>query len=216
MTDRTLLIGSAGADVGRLAAVLDADLMSLPAETAQAGAGWSWADELERWREAESAGPKVGRIVVAAWPGAQVGGRSLDLDLAGWELRAEQPLARWAVALGVAVARVADGGSVVAVAEGPTPLECSGWAPETALAEGVRALARSLALAEGARGVRVNTVSTPARFPFGELVHPAPPMPTFPGSIEQEVAGAVRLLLSPDAVGVTGGIVHADAGRAWR
>jgi NAD(P)-dependent dehydrogenase (short-subunit alcohol dehydrogenase family) len=212
----TLLIGSAGADVRRLAAALDAALLALPDEATRVAAEWSWADELERWRASESAGPKAERIAVAAWPAEQIGGPSTGLDVAAWELRTEQRLARWAVALGVAVARVADGGSIVAVAEGPTPLECSGWAPETAIAEGVRALARSLALSEGGRGVRVNTVSTPARFPFEELVHPAPPMPTFPGTLEREVAGAVRMLLSADAAGVTGGIVHADAGRAWR
>jgi NAD(P)-dependent dehydrogenase (short-subunit alcohol dehydrogenase family) len=213
---QTLLIGSDGDDVQRLAAALDADLLALPGEATQVSAEWAWADELERWRAGASAGPAADRIVVAPWPAQQVGGRSTELDLGGWELRTEQRLARWAVALGVAATRSADGGSIVAVAEGPTPLECSGWAPETAIAEGVRALVRSLAQSEGGRGVRVNTVSTPARFPFGDLVHPAPPMPTFPGTVERDVAGAVRLLLSPDACGVTGGLVHADAGRAWR
>jgi NAD(P)-dependent dehydrogenase (short-subunit alcohol dehydrogenase family) len=210
----TLLIGSDTKDVRDFAANLDAELLALPV-VSDAG-GWNWADELEGWRDRENTGPAFGRIVVTVWAEQLSGGPAIRLDPRGWESRAEQPLARWAVALGCAVSRCADGGSIVAVVDGPTALECAGWAPETAVAEGVRAFARSLALSEGAREIRVNTVSTPARFPFGELVHPAPPLAAFPGRLDREVAGAVRMLLSPDAVGVTGGIVHADAGRAWR
>lgn len=210
----TLIIGSDNKDTRDFATTLDAELLALPAVSD--AFGWDWAVDLESWRDRESAGQQVDRIVVAVWPDQLVAGSAVGLDVQGWEARAEQPLARWAVALGCAVARCADGGSIVTVVDGPTALECAGWAPETAVAEGVRALSRSLALSEGARSVRVNTVSTPARFPFGKLVHPAPPLATFPGRLDHEVAGAVRMLLSPDAVGVTGGIIHADAGRAWR
>jgi NAD(P)-dependent dehydrogenase (short-subunit alcohol dehydrogenase family) len=214
----TLLIGSDTKDVRDFAATLDAELLALPAVLAGSddAGSWEWAAELESWRDRESSGQTFDRIVVAVWADQLTAGPAIGLDPAGWEARAEQPLTRWAVALGCAVSRCADGGSIVPVVDGPTTLECAGWAPETAVAEGVRALSRSLALSEGARGVRVNLVSTPARFPFGELMHPAPPLATFPGTLDREVAGAVRMLLSPDAVGVTGGIVHADAGRAWR
>ncbi len=212
--EETLLIGSDTRDVHELSTALGATLLALPAVSESSG--WAWADELEAWRAAAVAGGPARSVVVAVWPEVPTPGPALGLDLASWEARTEQPLARWAIALGCAIARCTDGGSVVAVVDGPTALECAGWAPETAVAEGVRALARSLALSEGPRGVRVNTVSTPARLPLGELVHPSPPLPTFPGRIDREVAGAIRLLLSPDACGVTGSIVHADAGRAWR
>jgi NAD(P)-dependent dehydrogenase (short-subunit alcohol dehydrogenase family) len=210
----TLLIGSDTKDVHQFAATLDAELLALP--QVSDAVGWDWATELEGWRDRENSGRHFARIVVAVWAEQLVGGPVIGLDPRGWESRAEQPLARWAVALGCAVSRCADGASIVAVVDGPTALECTGWAPETAVAEGVRALTRSLALSEGARQIRVNTVSTPARLPLGELVHPAPPLATFPGQLDHEVAGAVRMLLSPDAIGVTGGIIHADSGRAWR
>jgi NAD(P)-dependent dehydrogenase (short-subunit alcohol dehydrogenase family) len=214
MTGKTLLIGSDTKDVRDFAATLDAELLALPAAS-EAG-DWAFAGELEIWRDRENSGARYGRIVVAVWAEHLAEGAAIGLDPHGWESRAEQPLARWAVALGCAVSRCADDGAIVAVVDGPTTLECAGWAPETAVAEGVRAFARSLALSEGARGIRVNTVSTPARLPLGPLVHPAPPLASFPGRLDHEVAGAVRMLLSPDAVGVTGGIVHADAGRSWR
>ncbi len=210
----TLLIGSDCPDVRSFAAVLSADVLWLPAFSR--GDGWKWAQRLESWRAEAAAGPRHERVVAAAWPPSPEPGMAADLDLAGWEARAEQPLARWAVALGCAVSRCADGGSVVAVVDGPTALECGGWAPETAVAEGIRALCRSLALSEGQRGVRVNVVSTPARLPVGEVLQPPPPLAGYPGTLERDVAGAVRMLLSADAAGVTGGIVHADAGRAWR
>jgi NAD(P)-dependent dehydrogenase (short-subunit alcohol dehydrogenase family) len=211
---RTLLLGSNTADVRRLAEALDADLEFLPAESDSPG--WAWAQELEEWRSAALQEPACERIAVAAWPQSLIETALIDVDLASWERRSEQPLARWAVALGVASARCADGGSVVAVVDGPGALECSGWVPETAVAEGVRALTRSLALAEGSRGIRVNTVSTPARLPLVGPIDPAPPLASFPGRLEEEVAGAVRLLLSPDASGITGSVVFADAGRSWR
>ncbi len=212
-----LLIGTDGDDLRMLAAALRAEVLALPKPAEpMPGAPWAWSDELESWRADHSTGPPYGRIVVAAWPGSFRATAAVELDAAGWEGRTEQPLARWVVALGCAVSRCAQGGSVVAVVDGPTSLESPGWAPETAVAEAVSALCRSLALSEGARGVRVNTVSTPARLPLGEPVHPLPPLPTFPGHLEREVAGAVRLLLSDDACGVTGTTVHADAGRAWR
>jgi hypothetical protein len=61
--------------------------------------------------------------------------------------------------------------------------------------------------------VRVNAVLTSIHTdPVGLLGSP-PPLTTFPGRIAVEVAGAVRLLLSEDAAGVTGTALPATAGR---
>jgi hypothetical protein len=133
-SQRTLLLGSDTVDVHRLAQALDAELELLPPEADRDN--WVWADELAEWRSAALPKPPRERIVVAAWPKSLIEGALVDIELADWERRSEQPLARWAAALGVASARCADGGSVVAVVDGPTSLECSGWVPETAVAGG--------------------------------------------------------------------------------
>ena len=70
--------------------------------------------------------------------------------------------------------------------------------------------------AEGGRSVRANAVTTPMRMGGGELA-PPPALPdAFPGTLGREVAGAVRMLLSDDAVGVTAGVTYADCGRTLR
>jgi NAD(P)-dependent dehydrogenase (short-subunit alcohol dehydrogenase family) len=75
-------------------------------------------------------------------------------------------------------------------------------------------LVRSLAAIEGARGVRVNAVMTEVHTAPATPLGAAPALATFPGRIEVEVAGAVRLLLSTDAAGITGTALAADCGRA--
>lgn len=205
---RTLLVGTDTGPVRALAAAIDADLALLPAAPSD--------EALEDWRAELGAGPPRPRVVVAPWRDVVAPGSVDDLDPASWEARAEGPLAAWVAALGVAVARCADGGTVVAVVERPTPLDCAGWAPESAVADAVEALVRSLGRSEGPRGVRVNAVTTPARFVTGEVVAPPPPLASFPGTVEVEVAGAVRLLLDDAAGGLTCAVVHADQGRSWR
>jgi NAD(P)-dependent dehydrogenase (short-subunit alcohol dehydrogenase family) len=118
--------------------------------------------------------------------------------------------------MGVAARRCADGGAVVAVVERPPPLDVAGWAPAAAVADAAENLARSLARAEGGRGVRVNAVTTPVRLHRPPLVDPQPSLATYPGRVDREVVGAVRMLLGDDAAGVTGTVVHADGGRSWR
>ena len=118
--------------------------------------------------------------------------------------------------MGVASRCVADDGAVVALVEAPAPIDSAGWTPECGVAEGAIVLARSIAQSEGERGVRVNAVTTCTRLGGGELA-PAPALAErYPGSIVGEVSGAVRLLLSDDARGMTAGVTHVDCGRTLR
>jgi NAD(P)-dependent dehydrogenase (short-subunit alcohol dehydrogenase family) len=82
------------------------------------------------------------------------------------------------------------------------------------VAEGVLTLVRSLAAREGGREVRVNAVTTELLTAPPVLAGPPPPLPSFPGRAEVDVAGAVRMLLSSDAIGITGSTVRAAGGRA--
>jgi NAD(P)-dependent dehydrogenase (short-subunit alcohol dehydrogenase family) len=98
--------------------------------------------------------------------------------------------------------------------EMPSALDSENWTAEVAVAEAAVALTRSLARAEGARGIRFNAVTTPVRMTGNQiLVAPPPPLDTFPGRLDREVVGAVRLLLQDDACGLTGTVLHADGGR---
>ena len=74
----------------------------------------------------------------------------------------------------------------------------------------------SLARSEGPRDLRVNAVTTPARLIHGAVPAPPPPLASFPGTVEREVAAAAQMLLSGGVLGVTGTVVHADSGRSWR
>jgi hypothetical protein len=174
-------------------------------------------DRAERWRDAAVGGAeKFARVVVAAWPPvAAAGAALLSTPPEAWLARAEDPIARWVFALGVAAARCADGGAIVAVLERPAPLDSAGFAPESAVADAASALVRSLARSEGPRGVRVNAVATSVRIAPAQPVAPAPALASFPGALEREVAGAVRMLLGADASGVTGQVLAADCGRTW-
>ncbi|MCU1375167.1 MAG: hypothetical protein JWO68_2453 [Actinomycetia bacterium] len=203
-----LLLGTPTDAVRALAGGLGAELVEVPLGADDA--------TLEAWRTDVADGPAVERVVVAPWVATQAAGRVDDLDAASWEARTEQPLAAWVAALGAAVSRCADGGAIVAVIERPSPLDCIGWAPESGVADAVEALTRSLGRSEGPRGVRVNAVTTPTRLTGPDVVAPPPPLATFPGTIEADVVGAVRLFLSDDAAGLTGTVTHADAGRSWR
>jgi hypothetical protein len=70
-------------------------------------------------------------------------------------------------------------------------------------------------LSEGKRGVRANTVLTPARLLDGPPIAPDPPLAGFPGTMEADVLSSVRLLLSADAAYLSGHCLPADRGRSW-
>ncbi len=213
----TVMLGTEEPEVAALAEALGCALETMPDPTSDSSAlDWSWAAPLETWRSDASRRPAVDHVVLAPWAASPAPGPLDDVDLDLWMRRSELALARWVTAFGAAKARCGDGGVIVAVVDRAAPLDCAGWAPETGVADAVEALTRSMARSEGPRGVRVNAVSTPARLTVRPVVDPSPPLAAFPGSVLAEALGAVRLLLAPDAVGLTGTVLHADCGRSWR
>ena len=218
-----LLVGSATAEVEVLRVGLDAEMVEVPAPYPVAtgpvveATTWPWAAELDSWRADAGSGAAHPQVVVAVWDEEVPASVSLaDLDAEGWFARHEAPFARWFAAMGVAAGRCADGGTIVAVIERPSPLDCAGRAAEAGLAEAVESMVRSIARAEGHRDVRVNAVTTPTRLAPTHVVDPAPSLARHPGSVHTDVLGAVRLLLDDGAVGVTGTVLDADDGRSWR
>jgi NAD(P)-dependent dehydrogenase (short-subunit alcohol dehydrogenase family) len=203
---RPLLMATEADATLHLAKALDADFSPLPA----AGE----PERFEAWRSEAMAGEPREAIVIAAWLDAPSEAELMDVDTTAWRRRFELPYLLWNFALGAAGRRVTDGGALVGVVQAPAALDAPGWTPELAIADGVFSLIRSLAAAEGPRGVRANLVNTPIGLVEGELIAPAPPLEGFPGTIERHVAGAVRTLLSPDAIGLTGRVLTADGGRS--
>jgi NAD(P)-dependent dehydrogenase (short-subunit alcohol dehydrogenase family) len=204
-----LVIGTAAAVP--LAEALDATFEPLP--NLAFGPEWAGAETLEEWRSRTAAGPRADRIVVAAWT-ADLRPRPLvDRSLDEWVTAFEEPFALWFAALSAACARGDDDGTVVAVVDRPAPVHSAGWGAEAAVADAVEVTVRSLARAEGGRGVRVNAVSTPRRADTPTSAQVALPGTLFTGSLD-EVVGTVSLLLSPDAAGVTATSVATGWGRS--
>lgn len=214
-----LLVGSAIAEVEVLRLGLGAELLELPVAPVVGtdAAAWPWSVPLDAWRTEACAGAPHPHVVVAVWDEAVHPAVALtDLGAEGWFARHETPFARWFAAMGVATRRCADGGAIVAVIERPSPLDCAGRAAETGLGDAVESMVRSIARAEGHRDVRVNAVTTPTRLRPANVVDPAPSLTRYPGTVDTDVLGAVRLLLADDAIGVTGTVLDADDGRSWR
>ena len=210
---RPLVIATPGGDAHRVGSGLAAELLELPDPTGISG--WDEAVALEAWRAAHGADEQHDEVVVMVQAAPPQRADAVALDPSDWFGRAERPLAMWVAALGVAVGRVAEGGTMVAVVYTPMRLDSTGWAAEAAVADAVEALIRSLAKSEGpTRNVRVNLVTTPRLLVAGP-VSPAPPLDGFPGTLDQVIAATRMLLAGEDSV-VTGSVVHADAGRDYR
>ena len=203
----TWMLGTPCAAVQTLARALGAEFSPIPPLADEAA--------FESWRASAPAASKHARVVVAAWSPEPVPGCLVELGDEAWRKRGEDPLLVWNAALGHAIQRCRDGGALVAVVEAPASLDSGGWVPEAGVADAVLALARSLAFSEGPRGVRVNGVTTPARLGTGAVIDPQPPLAGFPGRLDVEVVGALRMLLSEDAAGITGSALAADCGRSW-
>jgi len=181
-----------------LAAGLGAELHELPPVVLDPE--WSGAHRIEEWEEGERTGPPVDRAVVAVWPERPQPCSVVDLDLAGWTERLETAFALWFAALAAASQRSAPGGRVVAVVDRPGGKDSAGWALESAVADAVEVMVRSLAQVHRDRGVALHVVTTSVR-----LSGPAPPA-------LDEVVGAVDMLLSAAAAGVAPAVIRAGSG----
>lgn len=204
--DRPLLLATEADCTLRLAKALDADLSPLPRLDAE--------HTFEAWRDDILSGPTRSRVIACVWLSVAGPEELTRLDADQWRVRFERPYLLWNFVLGAAGRICRDDGAIVAVAQAPAALDAPGFTPELAISDGVLALVRSVAAAEGPRRVRANLVTTPIGLITGDLVAPAPPLDLFPGTIESHVAGAVRNFLSPDSIGLTGRALAADGGRS--
>jgi hypothetical protein len=205
-THPILILGSDCKAIRSLCNQLEADFEALPDLAA--------TDSFESWRAATGSAPERERVLIAPWNASPERGELMGLDSQGWRERFERPYLLWNFALGAAARRVADGGAIVGLVQSAAALDAPGWTPEFAVAEGALSLIRSIAASEGTRGVRANLVSSPIGLVTSDVILPKPPLALFPGRIEEEVAGCVRLLLSDDAKGLTGRLLSADGGRS--
>jgi NAD(P)-dependent dehydrogenase (short-subunit alcohol dehydrogenase family) len=208
--------GAASADlVEALGAATRVEVPALPEHAVRDG----WGAALDEWRaDARRALPAPAPAVVVSALGDPVARRVASTSFEQWRAAYELPFVLWFTALQLASDCCADGGSIVLVVDGPDALDSIGLAPTVALADGLTTAARSLALREGPRSVRVNTVasSVTTHDPAGQLPGTPPMLASSPGTVQREIAGAVRFLLADDACGLTGTTLHPDGGRRWR
>jgi hypothetical protein len=166
----------------------DTTLDQLPAVVLDAA--WSEGHVIEAWRHGQGTATTARSIVVAVWLGEVAGSPEVDLDLEAWTARMETPFALWFAALAAACGRCVDGGQVVAVTERPEGKGSAGWSLESAGADAVEVMVRSLALLHRPRGVRLHLVSTSARLDGRSATAAA------------DVVGAVGMLLGCDTTGL--------------
>lgn len=160
---------------------------------------WTASPVIETWREAQRSVAPVDSLVVAVWPETVAPSSVVTLDLEEWSARLETSFALWFCALDVACDRCAEGGQVVAVTERPEAKDSAGWSLESAVADAVEVMVRSLALVHRSRRVRIHVVSTSARL-RGRT-----------GTLVADVVGAVAMLLEADAPGVTTAVIRVAA-----
>jgi hypothetical protein len=207
-------VGTGLAAASALADALGAtDVATVPGPPPDSGWDWDLTAPVTAWTGALASMPVREQVVVCTWAETAPAAPLVGLDPAAWRRQVEWPTALWYSTLVAAAARCADGGSMVVVADRPASLDVEGHGAEVVVAEGVANVVRSLAAREGGRGVRVNTVFSALHTDPSDLTGSPPPLATFPGTVEREVAGAVRMLLSDDAAGITGTVLSATEGR---
>ncbi len=205
-TERSILFATDTPSMRSLGDQLSAELVVLPALDVP--------ESFEAWRAEVGAVPDCSRVIVSVWNATPTQGALVEQEQEAWLRRFEHPYLLWNFALGAAARRCRAGGAIVALVQTPAALDAAGWTPEMSIGDGVVALVRSLAASEGSRGIRANTVTTPIPLIGETVIAPPPPLDGFPGRLDQEVAGALRLLLSSDACGLTGRVIAADGGRS--
>jgi len=207
-------IGTGAADADRLARSLGARSVITAPDAPPAGSWtWDWGSRIAACVEEITALPAAAKVIVCPWLAAAPAVPLIELDPTEWRRRVEWPTALWFEALVAGAGRCEDGGSLVVVVDRPSTLDAVGHSAAVAVADGIVNVVRSLAAREGGRGVRVNAVLSARHTSASGLLGSPPPLATFPGRIDVEVAGAVRLLLSEDAIGITGTAVSATSGR---
>jgi len=140
----------------------------------------------------------------------------VEIDAEVWARWAEAPIWEALVLFQAAYAGFGPaGGSIVAALPSLALTGAADLVPLAAAAEGIRQLAKSAARAWGCQGTRVNCLTLPIDV-WGVLA--ARPVPnrygaSLPGvNAPGELAGAVAMLISPFARGVTGATVGLDRG----
>jgi NAD(P)-dependent dehydrogenase (short-subunit alcohol dehydrogenase family) len=207
-------VGTGAPESAALADALGAtDVATCPPPPPDSGWGWDVGGTIEAWTDELRELPARDRVVVCTWPDTAPAAALVALDPTAWRRQVEWPTALWYSTLVAVSARCADGGSMVVVADRPASLDVVGRGADVTVAEGVANVVRSLAAREGGRGVRVNTVFSALNTSTSDLDGSPPPLASFPGTVDREVAGAVRMLLSTDAAGITGAVVSATGGR---
>ena len=211
----TTFIGTGSADADALAVALGtAPAATSPVPPAAATWDWDWEGLLTTWRSEVAALSAADAVVVCTWPELGPVAPMLELSPVRWRREVEWPTALWFTTLAVATGRCRDGGAVVVVVDRPASLDAPGHGAVATVGDGVVNLVRSFAATEGGRGVRVNAVLSARPIDAHDLTGSPPSLMAFPGRVDVEIAGAVRMLLSDDSAGLTGTALAATGGRA--
>jgi NAD(P)-dependent dehydrogenase (short-subunit alcohol dehydrogenase family) len=129
-----------------------------------------------------------------------------DLTAEAWDRRCDAPIRDAIDAAQAAHARMAGaGGHLVFVTPSFGLTGAAGLVPLATAAEGVRSLTKTAARQFGADGIRVSCVAR-------RVAGPVVAIPTLDDPSIEDVAGAVALLASEAASGVTGATLVVDGG----